>query len=382
MDKTLKKVDQILLDVDETLSRVHETTSLWRPNLDSIESTGKANANLMEDMPYWVTKHTKERRKERVDVEGSVHGVDDRRTQGLQDDTRRSKGSEDGTNETESVIQQQGESGNSLKKPSWLEAKRRMTGRRIRKEDMRTRMRKVRQGSMGRVGGMMEEGSANRVEKLLIKRKSTKSGRRIARQLSEIADGDIISGNYKGLGLWYNGKVTQVHPDGLVDLLYDDGDVETEVSMLNIRLRETKKSRKAVTEGTREGDTYGEDKEAMNEVKERLLQDPYLAGMGLLEGWSLRKLVLVPTEYYLKKQKRFKKADGEGQTEPWHAKRNRIQMDERFAPREKFGIKDLSVEIGLNLHKLKLCPLSRTITLSVCRPRCRRSGVWSVLRST
>ena len=47
--------------------------------------------------------------------------------------------------------------------------------------------------------------------------------------------GDIIEGNYKGKGHWYPGKVNRVRYDGSLDIDYDDGETEINVSTNLVR---------------------------------------------------------------------------------------------------------------------------------------------------
>jgi len=56
-----------------------------------------------------------------------------------------------------------------------------------------------------------------------------------------------VEGNFNGEGSWYPGIIDGVRDDGTYDILYDDGDVETNVKEHLIRGR-------AAVAGTREGE--------------------------------------------------------------------------------------------------------------------------------
>ena len=47
--------------------------------------------------------------------------------------------------------------------------------------------------------------------------------------------GDYVEGNFDGAGTWYNATVTRVRQDGTFDLLYADGDKESEVQSGRLR---------------------------------------------------------------------------------------------------------------------------------------------------
>jgi hypothetical protein len=52
----------------------------------------------------------------------------------------------------------------------------------------------------------------------------------------ELHVGDRCEGNYQGLGIWYPGKITNIHSeDGSIDINYDDGDVELRVRKMWVR---------------------------------------------------------------------------------------------------------------------------------------------------
>ena len=45
-----------------------------------------------------------------------------------------------------------------------------------------------------------------------------------------------VEGNYRGKGKWYPGKITRDRRDGTFDIAYDDGESETRVDELLIRI--------------------------------------------------------------------------------------------------------------------------------------------------
>jgi ribosomal protein L35AE/L33A len=49
--------------------------------------------------------------------------------------------------------------------------------------------------------------------------------------------GARVEANYHRKGQWFAGKITRVHSNGKYDVEYDDGDVETDVEKLNLKLR-------------------------------------------------------------------------------------------------------------------------------------------------
>src|SRR3954447_7743553 len=51
-----------------------------------------------------------------------------------------------------------------------------------------------------------------------------------------IEEGSKVEANYKGKGKWYPGKVKSVRLDGTFDISYDDGESETRVESVNVRL--------------------------------------------------------------------------------------------------------------------------------------------------
>ena len=49
--------------------------------------------------------------------------------------------------------------------------------------------------------------------------------------------GTRCEGNYQGLGIWYSGRITNIHPeDSSVDIEYDDADVELRVRPTWVRI--------------------------------------------------------------------------------------------------------------------------------------------------
>ena len=53
---------------------------------------------------------------------------------------------------------------------------------------------------------------------------------------SGYSEGQRVEGNFNGDGEWYSGVIAKVHPDGAVDINYDDGDKEGLVPPLRVRL--------------------------------------------------------------------------------------------------------------------------------------------------
>ena len=57
-----------------------------------------------------------------------------------------------------------------------------------------------------------------------------------SRKSARIEEGSKIEGNYRGKGKWYTGKVTRDRGDGTFDVAYDDGESETRVEEMMLRL--------------------------------------------------------------------------------------------------------------------------------------------------
>ena len=52
---------------------------------------------------------------------------------------------------------------------------------------------------------------------------------------ARLREGDAITGNYRGKGRWYPGKIARERSDGTYDIAYDDGDSERGVKSLHVR---------------------------------------------------------------------------------------------------------------------------------------------------
>ena len=55
--------------------------------------------------------------------------------------------------------------------------------------------------------------------------------------LKGLSVGTIVEGNYKGKGRWFPGTIKNVSQDGKFDILYDDGETETDVVAENVRIK-------------------------------------------------------------------------------------------------------------------------------------------------
>ena len=55
--------------------------------------------------------------------------------------------------------------------------------------------------------------------------------------MSEFAFGAKIEANYQSSGKWYPGSIMGIRPDGMFDILYEDGDGESEVPAERIRTK-------------------------------------------------------------------------------------------------------------------------------------------------
>jgi hypothetical protein len=65
-----------------------------------------------------------------------------------------------------------------------------------------------------------------------------------------LAEGVRVEGNYRGLGLWYGGKVIKVNDNDTFDIQFDDGDRETSVGRSNIREPKQQQSTSTSSSGT------------------------------------------------------------------------------------------------------------------------------------
>ena len=77
--------------------------------------------------------------------------------------------------------------------------------------------------------------SETRVDELLI-RLIGGGGRSPSRSSNRIEEGSKVEGNYRGKGKWFAGKITRDRGDHTFDIAYDDGESETRVDELLIRL--------------------------------------------------------------------------------------------------------------------------------------------------
>jgi allantoicase len=76
--------------------------------------------------------------------------------------------------------------------------------------------------------------SETRVDELLLRLMGGSSS--MGNTSNRIEEGSKIEGNYRGKGKWYTGKVTRDRRDGTFDVAYDDGESETRVDELMLRL--------------------------------------------------------------------------------------------------------------------------------------------------
>ena len=60
---------------------------------------------------------------------------------------------------------------------------------------------------------------------------------------NRIEEGSKVEGNYRGKGKWFAGKITRDRGDHTFDIAYDDGESETRVDELLIRLVDDFESR-------------------------------------------------------------------------------------------------------------------------------------------
>ena len=65
---------------------------------------------------------------------------------------------------------------------------------------------------------------------------SSGGDRGTSRESGRIEEGSKVEGNYRGKGKWYAGKITRDRGDRTFDIAYDDGESETRVDELSIRL--------------------------------------------------------------------------------------------------------------------------------------------------
>ena len=70
---------------------------------------------------------------------------------------------------------------------------------------------------------------------------------------AELREGDKVEGNYRGRGKWYPGKISRVRLNGTYDVDYDDGEKETGVQKVDVRVLNGRESSHLVPE-LRRGD--------------------------------------------------------------------------------------------------------------------------------
>jgi hypothetical protein len=75
--------------------------------------------------------------------------------------------------------------------------------------------------------------SETRVEEALLR---LLGGGSPSKRSAKIEEGSKVEGNFRGKGRWYKGKVTRDRRDGTFDIDYDDGESETRVDEMMIKL--------------------------------------------------------------------------------------------------------------------------------------------------